>query len=132
MRKKYLTIPFILIYFLSFSQTNFNLEKVYRDYFDLPRESMFIHTNKTTYLTGENIWFKVYVYDKLNKKPSIETKNIYVGIFDSKGNQVSKKLYLDAIQLADENPPELILVILNFSYIICSILYNVFHVATSF
>lgn len=94
MRKKYLTIPFILIYFLSFSQTNFNLEKVYRDYFDLPRESMFIHTNKTTYLTGENIWFKVYVYDKLNKKPSIETKNIYVGIFDSKGNQVSKKLYL--------------------------------------
>ncbi len=79
---------------IGYSQSQKKIEQSYIDYFNLPRESFFVHTNKTTYLTGENLWFKIYIFDKLNKLPSVSTKNIHVGLYDSIGNQISKKLLL--------------------------------------
>lgn len=81
------------ISFSSFSQEN-KLEESYQQYFKLPREAFFIHSNKTTYLTGEEIWFNAYVFDRKNALPSKKTSNIYVGIYDSIGKQVDKKLFL--------------------------------------
>ena len=73
---------------------NKKAQDAYVDYFKLPRESLFIHTNKTTYLTGEDAWFKVYVYDRKNELTSKATTNIYLGLYDSAGVQIDKKLYL--------------------------------------
>lgn len=94
MIKNYFLSIFLFWVFSGFAQKTDSIGIIYRSYFDLPRETMFIHTNKTTYLVGENIWFKNYAFDKLNKKPSVETKNIYMGLYDSIGNQIDKKLYL--------------------------------------
>lgn len=81
----------------SFAQKQLKTEPVinsYRTYFELPRESLFLHLNKSTYITGESLWFKGYVYNTQTEKPFVETSNILVGIYDSIGNQVSKKQFI--------------------------------------
>ena len=88
---------FFVIFFTSFNvlfaQENV-IEKANEDYFKLPRESIFLHLNKSTYVVGEELWFKGYIYDRKNNTSSKATSNIYVGIYDSIGNQIDKKLYL--------------------------------------
>jgi hypothetical protein len=89
---------FILVFLmmtplLSFSQEN-KVEETYLDYFTLPRESLFLHTNKTTYIVGEDIWFKVYAYDRKNENTSKATTNIHLGLYDHTGKQIDKQLIL--------------------------------------
>ncbi len=97
MKRKVLSI-YILTFFISistvFSQEKKNIEDDYLEYFKLPRESLFLHTNKTTYLTGEEIWFKAYAYDRKNELTSKATTNVYLGIYDQFGKELDKKLYL--------------------------------------
>jgi len=71
-----------------------DVSEKYTSYFELPRETLFVHTNKTTYLKGEEIWFKGYAFDRSNNKPSKATSNIYVGVYDATGKQLHKKLFL--------------------------------------
>lgn len=91
--KRVLLLFFLLQSFLSFTQEE-KAENNYVDYFKLPRESIFFHTNKTSYIAGEEIWFKVYAYDRRNNLSSKSTRNIYLGIYDDTGKQVDKKLFL--------------------------------------
>ncbi len=70
------------------------VEDNYLDYFSLPRESLFLHTNKTTYLVGEEIWFKIYTYDRKNENSSKATSNVYLGLYDETGKQINKQLIL--------------------------------------
>jgi hypothetical protein len=65
----------------------------YVDYFKLPRETLFLHTNKTTYMPGEEIWFKVYAYDRKSQLTSKATTNIQLSIFDADGKKIDQKLY---------------------------------------
>ena len=44
------------------------------------QEKLFVHTDKTFYLPGELIWFKVYAIDGLLNKPSTFSKVAYVEI----------------------------------------------------
>ena len=75
-------------------QTNTKIEDAYVDYFKLSRESLYVHLNKTTFLIGEDIWLKCYAYNRRKKQSFKNTSNIYVGIYDSKGKQIKKKLLL--------------------------------------
>ncbi len=68
-------------------------EKALSNYFETPREAIYLHLNKSTYVLGENIWFKGYIYDQKQGKSFKETANIYVGVYDSKGNQIKENLY---------------------------------------
>nr|WP_299338368.1 hypothetical protein [Allomuricauda sp.] len=74
--------------------SNPNPEESLLSYHNMPRESLFIHSNKTLYVAGEEIWFSGYVFDRKNQKPFAATTNVYVGIYDSIGKQVAKKLFL--------------------------------------
>lgn len=94
MKRKILLIILALFSTLTFSQEQKSVTDSYVEYFKLPRESLFLHTNKTTYITGEEIWFKAYAYDRKNHLPSNATTNIHVGIYDKKGNQITNKLFL--------------------------------------
>lgn len=76
------------------AQEQKDLEELYLEYFKLPRESLFLHTNKTIYLTNEDIWFKTYAYDRKNNLSSKSTSNIYFGLYDKTGRELAKKLYL--------------------------------------
>ncbi|MEM7381776.1 MAG: hypothetical protein AAF361_11340, partial [Bacteroidota bacterium] len=63
------------------------------NYFELPRESIFLHLNKSKYIVGEDLWFKGYVYNRQTDLPFSETANVYVGLYDSIGKQLTKKLF---------------------------------------
>ncbi|WP_394749782.1 hypothetical protein [Spongiimicrobium salis] len=98
MKKQWLAITLLFISFGAlYAQGNQNeqqAEEAFDAYFELPREAIFLHLNKDTYIAGEEIWFKGYVYDRQESIPFKETSNVYVGIYDSIGRQISKKLYL--------------------------------------
>ena len=78
-------------------------QDAYVEYFELPRESLFLHTNKTTYIAGEDIWFTAYAFDRKSNLSSKATTNIYVGLYDKSGKQIDKKLFLAKDGIASGN-----------------------------
>lgn len=90
----------ILLLLLLMALSSFSQEKsvvnLYVDYFSLPRESLFLHTNKTTYIIGESeeIWFTAYAYDRKSHLSSKATTNIHLGLYDASGELLEKKLFL--------------------------------------
>jgi len=106
MIKKTTTLLFLISFFQFFnlaSQEKENIEDFYLQYFKLPRESIFIHTNKTTFLVNEEIWFRTYALDRKNNLSSKRTTNIYLGLYNDKGEQIDKKLFLAKDGMASGN-----------------------------
>jgi hypothetical protein len=52
------------------------------------KERLFVHLDKTQYLSGEISWFKVYLVDALSRKPAKMSKVAYVEILDDSSNAV--------------------------------------------
>lgn len=82
-----------LMFGMMHAQKPQTIEDEYAAYFTLPREALYVHLNKTTFLKGEEIWFKGYTYDQKNQLTSKATTNIYVGVYDAAGNQLKKALF---------------------------------------
>ncbi|KAF2339898.1 hypothetical protein [Flavobacterium tistrianum] len=60
------------------------------------QETIFIHSNTTTFLTGETLYFKLYCLNPLNNKISAISKIAYVELIDSEKKSLQKnKIYLD-------------------------------------
>ncbi|MBT8221599.1 MAG: hypothetical protein KJN96_00380 [Eudoraea sp.] len=94
---KKIAFVFVLLLQTAVFGQNQNYEKIaeaFEVYSELPREIVFVHLNKSTYIKGEQIGFKAYVFDKDNKKPSIETKNLYCTLVDDNGEIVKKQLIM--------------------------------------
>ncbi|WP_109302033.1 hypothetical protein [Aquimarina sp. AU474] len=70
------------------------IEEANASYFQVPRETLYLHVNKSTYIAGEEIWFKGYVYDRQNNLPSIISTNFEVEVFDQEGNEVFDGVFL--------------------------------------
>ena len=66
-------------------------EFVSKNYF----QKIFVHTDKNFYVAGENIWFKIYVYDAKNHKPEKLSKIAYIELID----QNKEIVYLKIIKL---------------------------------
>ncbi len=64
------------------------------DYFSTPRESLYLHLNKTVYINGEEIWFKGYTYDRKESLPSNGSTNINIQLYDKEGKELYKGLFL--------------------------------------
>lgn len=47
------------------------------------QEKIFVHTDKTFYMAGEIVWFKVYVVDATSNKPLNVSKVAYVDVLDN-------------------------------------------------
>ncbi len=73
---------------------SFSVGEANAEYFKLPRENLFLHLNKSTYVDGEEIWFKGYAYDQKNKLPSLGTNNINIELFTDEGKSVYRGLFL--------------------------------------
>ncbi|WP_289644479.1 hypothetical protein [Maribacter aestuarii] len=88
----------IVCYSTSVDAQNMSVENkvkpAFKDYFGLPRASVFLHLNKSAYVKGEEIWFKGYLYNRLKGIPFKEPLNLYVGVYDSNGNQIKKELFI--------------------------------------
>ncbi|TDX13900.1 hypothetical protein [Flavobacterium sp. S87F.05.LMB.W.Kidney.N] len=60
------------------------------------QETIFLHSNTTTFLTGETLFFKLYCLNPLNNKTSPISKIAYVELIDSEKKSLQKnKIYLD-------------------------------------
>ncbi|MGB5820173.1 MAG: hypothetical protein WBG90_11875 [Saonia sp.] len=84
-----------LISFCSFGQVGDMQEELletYEAYTELPREIVYVHTNKTTYIKGEQMGFTAYTFDKESKKLSDETTNLYVTISDKNNIPIKQQL----------------------------------------
>lgn len=95
MKKHYhLFCVFSLISLYVFAQTASSISERYQTHFkSSEEETVFIHLNKTTYLAGEEIWFKGYIFNKRNEETSVVSTNLYVGLYDEDGKQVTKELF---------------------------------------
>ena len=68
------------------SQEELDILEAYDDYTEAPREVVYLHLNKSTYIIGETLGFTAYVLDKNDKEPSVLTSNLYVTIEDHSQN----------------------------------------------
>lgn len=57
---------------------------------DRPQEKAYLQTDKSTYLSGETIWYKAYV--TLGEKPTILSTVLYVDITDQSGKVMDKQM----------------------------------------
>jgi hypothetical protein len=47
------------------------------------QEKLFVHTDKTFYLAGETVWFKIYIVDASNHKPVVTSSISYIEILNN-------------------------------------------------
>jgi hypothetical protein len=87
---KHLTGTFALALLLSLSSSAQPLNDIQGSFNNYRQgalqEKVFVHTDKTAYLTGEIMWFKVYVVDGVNNKPLNLSKVVYVDVLDDTQN----------------------------------------------
>ncbi|CAL2076741.1 conserved hypothetical protein [Tenacibaculum sp. 190524A05c] len=93
MKKLYLLGIVLFGLFNSFSQEKLTNEK-YTKYFENTREVPFLHLNKTSFLQGEEIWFKAYIQEQNSQKPHPTTTNLYVSIFNEDTTLKSQQLVM--------------------------------------
>lgn len=76
------------------------IKPAFKDYFGMPRASVFLHLNKSAYVEGEHLWFKSYLYNRLKNNLLKEPLNLYIGIYDSVGQPIKKELFISRNGLA--------------------------------
>lgn len=74
--------------------SNKNTIEQYDEYFKMPRESLYLHLNKSSYLRGEHLWFQGYAYDRRNQKLSQEVRNVELRVYNEEGKMLEKQLLL--------------------------------------
>jgi hypothetical protein len=58
-------------------------------------ERVYVQTDKTIYIIGDNIWFRAYVFNALEKKMSLLSHSLYFKLFGPNGNELlSGKNYI--------------------------------------
>lgn len=100
--------PFLSLIFLQFvigaysqsvpqiSDFEDSVVESYLDHFSTSRERVYTHFNKSSYIPGDAIWFKSYVFNPKNKLPSIVTTNLTVELYNPDGKLVEQKvLFVD-------------------------------------
>ena len=87
MKKNYiiLFLTFALFYLPTAAQELKNIDSLYSNYFENTREIPFLHLNKTSFISGEEIWFQAYVLEQNSNKLHPTTSNLYVSVFDDQG-----------------------------------------------
>lgn len=90
--KKLLLLAFVIGLSLNAFSQKKSLEDNYENYFKNTREVPFLHLNKTSFLKGEEIWLQAYVLEQNSKKLHPTTSNLYVGLFNDKGELKQQKL----------------------------------------
>ncbi len=64
---------------------------VVENYFDLEREAIHLHIDKTSFITQESIWYQGYIINRKTNKPFFTT-NVFIILYDQSGKALSEKL----------------------------------------
>jgi len=103
---KKIAASFIIVTLLSFSLLNNFRELVFEKlnaYANNYPEKVYIQTDKPYYVTGENIWYTVYLVNGINHKKTDKSHIIYVELINKNDSILSKKqLYTNNISVAGD------------------------------
>jgi len=105
MTKKIKTVILFLIFFLllqdAYSQIQMNvidyLSKRFLNYCEsVPREEIYVHSDREEYIAGEDLWFNVYLIDRQRLKPSLNSKIVYFELLNPENRPVvQKRIWID-------------------------------------
>src|SRR5512140_40790 len=71
-------------------------EKFIRFCKTVPREEIFIHSDREEYISGEDMWFNLYLIDRQSSNPSSGSKIAYFELLNPENRPiVQKKVWLD-------------------------------------
>lgn len=63
----------------------------------VPREEIFIHSDRDEYISGEDIWFSIYSIDRQSFKSSLLSKIAYIELLNAENRPViQKRIFLNA------------------------------------
>ena len=60
----------------------------------VPSEEIYIHCDMDEYISGENIWFKIYLIDRQSFKPSLNSRIVYFELLNTENRPVVQKRIL--------------------------------------
>jgi len=61
---------------------------------EVPREEIFIHSDREEYISGEDFWFSVYLIDRQSFKPSLISRIVYFELLNPENMPVVQKRVL--------------------------------------
>lgn len=76
------------------SRDSATIEKRYKAYFPEDRKVVHLHLNKTTFGSGEYVWFSSYIFNKKLNSISPEDEYVYIDLLDCKGAVIDSKTIL--------------------------------------
>ncbi len=69
------------------------LQGKYQRFFELDRERVYLHLNKTTVIPGEDLWISAYVYNSRLGLPNQDTRDLQIEIFRRDGEHLDTKTF---------------------------------------
>jgi len=102
MIKKSIPLIFSLLQFLFlqnvFCQKQIDLTDYLREKFlryceSVPREEIFVHTDRADYIAGEDLWFNIYLIDRKTFNPTNESKIAYFELLNPENQPVIQKRF---------------------------------------
>jgi len=103
MKKKLRPAVFFLIHFLFlhgiYGQIPANMTDYLRQKFlnyttSVPREEIYIHSDRDEYISGEDMWFNIYLIDRQSFKPSSGSKIAYFELLNPENRPIVQKRIL--------------------------------------
>jgi hypothetical protein len=100
MIKKIKPAILLLIFFLFLQGAYGQVQKNMTDYLTqrflrycnaVPREEIFIHSDREDYIAGEDLWFKAYLIDRQSSRPSLNSKIVYFELLNPENRPVIQK-----------------------------------------
>ena len=71
------------------------LRQEFQNYLEkTPWEEIYIHTDREEYISGEELWFNIYLIDRQSFKPSLNSRIAYFGLLDTENRPVLQKRIL--------------------------------------
>ena len=105
MIKKSKTAILVLIHFLFLQsicgQSSINMTDYLRQRFikyckSVPREEVYIHADREDYISGEDLWFNVYLIDRQSFKLSLNSHIVYFELLNSENRPlIQKRILID-------------------------------------
>ena len=60
----------------------------------VPREEIFIHSDREEYISGEDLWFNIYLIDRQSFKPSLSSRIVYFELLNIENRPILQKRIL--------------------------------------
>jgi hypothetical protein len=59
-------------------------------------QKVYLHTDKSSYRSGQTIWFRAYLLDGITSAPVMEMNNLFVDLIDWRGESVAVRMLLSS------------------------------------